>query len=73
MSTDPCCHTRSDREQPSGNVTGRLLKKEKNSRKEFASIAKMYIFAACRGESPCPLCRLRAEVCAATGRRKENE
>ena len=28
--------------------------------KELASIAKMYIFAACRGY-PCPQCRLRAD------------
>ena len=26
-----------------------------------ASIAQMYILRACRGKSPCPLCRLRAE------------
>ena len=28
---------------------------------EGASIARMYIPRACRGKSPCPLCRLRAE------------
>ncbi len=44
-------------------------------RETAASIAQMYILRACRGKSPCPLCRLRAEDRRprAAGRRVECE